>query len=499
MEWIDPPAVPPLVAVGVCALLVVVALMGRGVVRRTRLGRRLDAAVALLVAGMVVAAVDVGARAAGWAVVTPYLNALVLGALALACVHAALTLFVDFYLHERSGAVFSAIFRDVVGLVAYFLVIVIVLRTTLDINLASLVATSAVLTAIIGLALQDMLSNLFSGLALELETPFAPGDWVRVGTFEGTVEETGWRTTKIRTRVNELVTLPNALLAKEPLVNYSRPDPLHGDTLRFEAGYEAPPNEVKRAVAAVLAGEPAVSDRREIELRVERFAESGVGYAIRYWITDYGELDRIRNRLMTNLWYALRRAAVRIPYPARDVFVHAVGAPPPADGSAAATLRSVALLAPLDDAEIGQLSRRVRCLTYGAGEVVVRERETGDSFYVIEQGSADVSIGVGGASRPLRRLGAGDVFGEMSLLAGEPRAATVQAASDLVVLVVDREAFREIIAANPAILDPLSDIAARRQAERLEQLRAAAERRTGAPDTTQAQRLRERIKAFFGL
>ncbi len=110
-----------------------------------------------------------------------------------------------------------------------------------------------------------------------------------------------------------------------------------------------------------------------------------------------------------------------------------------------------------------------------------------------------MSIGVGGASRQLGRLGAGEVFGEMSLLAGEPRAATVQAATDLVVLVVDRDAFREIIAANPAILDPLSEIAARRQAERQEQLRVAAERRTGASDTAHAQRLRERIKAFFGL
>jgi len=334
---------------------------------------------------------------------------------------------------------------------------------------------------------------------LEVETPFAPGDWVRVGTFEGVVEETGWRTTRIRTRVNELITLPNALLAKEALVNYSRPDPLYGDTLRFEAGYESPPNEVTRALAEVFAEEAAVSNQRATEFRVERFAESGVGYAIRYWITDYGELDRIRSRLMTNLWYALRRAQVRIPYPARDVFVHAAGAPASGDDGVAATLRSVALLAPLDDAEIGRLSRRVRRLTYGAGEVVVREHVTGDSFYVIEQGGADVSIGAGDAVRQLRRLSAGDVFGEMSLLAGEPRAATVRAASDLVVLVVDRDAFREIIAANPAILDPLSEIAARRQAELQERLRAAAAHRAGAEGAAHAHRLRERIKAFFGL
>ena len=178
--------------------------------------------------------------------------------------------------------------------------------STLDINLTSLVATSAVLTVIIGLALQDVLSNLFSGLVLELEAPFSPGDWVRIGAFEGKVEETGWRTTKLRTRVNELVTLPNAMLSKEALVNYSRPDPSFGDTLHFEAAYEAPPNVVKDAVMGVLDAEAAVLRVPRTEVRLMKYGESGVGYAIRYWITDFDNLERIRNRIMTNLWYAFR-------------------------------------------------------------------------------------------------------------------------------------------------------------------------------------------------
>jgi CRP-like cAMP-binding protein len=138
-------------------------------------------------------------------------------------------------------------------------------------------------------------------------------------------------------------------------------------------------------------------------------------------------------------------------------------------------------------------------MTFGAGEFVVRESEPGDSFYVIESGTAEVILGTDGAVRAVGRLQPADVFGEMSLLAGEPRSATVRAATDLSVLVVDREAFKEIISADPAILDPLSEIAARRHAEQQEYRRSLAAMPPLDVDRQQAQRLRERIKAFFRL
>jgi CRP-like cAMP-binding protein len=133
------------------------------------------------------------------------------------------------------------------------------------------------------------------------------------------------------------------------------------------------------------------------------------------------------------------------------------------------------------------------------GELVVREHEPGDSFYVIVQGSAEVMLGPDGTARVVGRLTPPDVFGEMSLLMGEPRTATVRAATDMVVLVVDRDAFKQIITADPAILDPLSEIAARRQAEQQEHRRVLASMSLHEVDHQQAQRLRERIKAFFHL
>ena len=500
MQWLIELGSHPVLGDAVYLVAALAALVLRQLAHRSRLGRDLDASFSLIALGLVVGAASIAVEVAGFTRAAPYLDAVFVCAVAVGAVRAVITFFVDFYLRQREGAAVSAIFRDVASIVAYFLVVVFVLRLTLDINLASLVATSAVLTVIVGLALQDVLGNLFSGLALEMEAHYDPGDWVRVGNFEGRVQETGWRTTRIVTRNNESVSLPNAIISKEGVINYSRPSPLFRDQLELDAAYEIPPNVVKEAIVEVLAADPDVCRTPEAEVRLQEYRDSGIHYDVRYWITDFGARERIRNRLMTALWYAMRRSNVRFPFPARDVFVY-TGESAPAAAEAAdpvTILRGVHLLEPLSDAEIERLARRVRRLTFGTGETVVRQGDSGDSFYVIERGAAEITLMENGASRRLGHLEAGDFFGEMSLLAGDPRNATVRASGDLVVLEVDRGAFKETLSANPAILEPLSTVAAHRQEARQQSLRELQSARA-AVDPQQVRRLRERIKDFFRL
>ena len=500
MAWQDQLAAHPLAGGVVCVTLALAILILRRVARASQIERRLDTALAVVAVGLIAGALAELARVLELVAARPYLDALFFVAAAIGVTHAALTLFVDHYLLQRKGAVVSALFRDVAGIFVDFVVIVVVLRSTLDINLASVVATSAVLTAIIGLALQDLLSNLFSGIVLELEAPFSRGDWVRVAGFEGVVVQTGWRTTQLRTRVNELVTVPNALLSKEPIVNYSRPQPLVGDTLRFEGAYEAPPTVIKDAALSVVAAETAVSSSPRPEIWLERYGESGIGYAIRYWLTDFGELDRIRNRILSNLWYTLHRAGVRFPFPARDVFVYPGTAPTlqPETIDVVGLLRTAPLLGPLSDGELAQLAPRVRRLSFGAGETVVQEGEPGDSFYIVERGEAEVLLRGDRTQDVVGRIAAGGFFGEMSLLTGEARTATVRALKDLSVLLIDHAAFREVIAADPALVGPLSEVAAHRLAEQRTH-RQTADTREPIARAEQVQRLRERIRGFFGL
>ncbi len=500
MEWIGWHGAPgdyPIVmaALGAALLTLVVA---RGVVRRTRLGSRLDAAITLIGCGTILVAAQVLAPE-GVAGFARWARALAAAAFAIAGVRIALVLIVDLYLRQRKGYAPSAIFRDVAGLLVYFVIVLVILHAMLDINLASLVATSAVLTAVIGLALQDVLGSVISGLVLEAEASFTAGDWVKVGAFEGEVRETGWRTTRLRTRFNEVIVLPNTYLAREPLVNYSRPDPRHRDGVRFEAGYEIPPNTVKQVAGAVLAADPAVAADPPPEVHTGQYNPSGIEYAARFWTADFANLIHTRDRILTNLWYALQRGGVRLPFPTTDLVIHSsLPAPPFAGGDVITALRRVPLLTPLHEEELQALAATARRLPFGQGEAIVREGDPGDSFYLIEGGEVSVSIGAAAGPRVIDHMRSGDCFGEMSLLAGEPRSATVTADGDVVVLEIDRRAFEKILVANPRLLEPISQIAAHRQETQRTERAAAAVLPSFAQDPA-AQHVLRRIRSFFGL
>src|SRR5262249_9604207 len=221
------------------------------------------------------------------------------------------------------------------------------------------------------------------------------------------------------------------------------------DKLHFEAAYESPPNAVKAAVLGVLRSDPDVLRVPEPDVHTAQYNASGIQYTARYWLTDFARLLDIRDRLMTNIWYAFRREGIRIPFPATDLFVHAAQPVSPLEeGDIAAGLSRVPLLAPLTADEREQLAGEVRRLPYARGEAIVREGEPGDSIYLIERGEVTVLIGGSdGAHHTLNRMSAGDHFGEMSLLTGEPRSATVMAESDVSVLEVSRAAFEQILVA----------------------------------------------------
>jgi small-conductance mechanosensitive channel/CRP-like cAMP-binding protein len=483
-----------LLVIAIGALLVLRALL-----HRTRVGRRLDTGLALLIVALLALAVATAAATQGAEAVVPYARAVFAAAFAIAVLRITIVLLIDVYLRESHRLYVSAILRDVVALGAYFLIILVVLRATLDINLASLIATSAVLTAIVGLALQDVLSSVISGLVLEAEEPFRANDWVRVGSFEGQIVETGWRTTEIRTRNNELVVLPNTYIAREPLVNYLRPDPRHRDIFRFEAAYETPPNAVKEAILSVLRSDPSVLNMPEPEVHTFAYGASAIEYSVRYWLVDFAALLEIRDRLMTKVWYAVRRAGVRIPFPATDIFVHTENPTSPLEaGDIGAALSGVPLLAPLTGEEIARLATQISRLPFACGEAIVREGEPGESFYFIERGTVAVTIGTGDGTRTISHMGPGDYFGEMSLLTGEPRSATVVAETDVAVLEIERGDFEHVLAANPALLEPISQIATHRQAAQLETRRAHPVMPPFAQDAA-AQRLLQRIRTFFHL
>jgi len=356
-----------------------------------------------------------------------------------------------------------------------------------------ILATTAVGAVVIGFALQDTLGNLFSGLAIQIEKPFRVGQWVTIGGTDGIVMEVTWRATKMRTKAGNFVIVPNSVIAKETITNYSEPTRLTRLEVIIGASYDTPPNEVKTVVADALRGEPLLASEPAPEVLIADFAASSINYLVRVWTADFGADSRVRDAVRSRVYYAFRRRQITIPYPIQVEYQGETPVPVAPD-ALAASLRSAALFATLSDDQRLDLVRGARPALYAAGEIIVREGDRDTSMFVVVRGEAAVSLA--GTEGDVARLRSGDFFGEMSMLTGEPRTATVTAATDCDVVEIGVDTFRAVVVADPTILDRVSAAVESRRAG-LALHRTTRVAATGAAEPPHS--LLARVRQFLGL
>jgi len=408
----------------------------------------------------------------------------------------ALVITVDLTARRRQGD-FSTIFRDLTTLLVYGVVILVVARTELSVDVTPLLATSALVTAVIGLALQETLGNVFSGLSLQLQRPFAPGDWIRFGAQLGRVQGIGWRSTRLVTRSLELLEVPNTVLARDVIINYR--GSAIGDELFVGLSYAAPPNRAKEIILRILHHNPEIAKHPAPQVWVVEYGDFAVKYRIRFWMVDYSRQEHVQDEIMTSLWYALRRNGIEIPFPIRTLQVKRTAAAQGMDErqrDLVGTLRQVDFLRELEERELAALVPNLYEVEYGRGETICREGEVGDTFYVVRRGTVEIlARGAKGEQAHVVDLSAPAFFGEMSLLTGEPRAATVRAKSDTRLLVVEREGFEGLFQARPSIAEAICRILATRQTE----LRERREQRAAAESAeSRSLRLLAKMRGIFG-
>jgi small-conductance mechanosensitive channel/CRP-like cAMP-binding protein len=341
--------------------------------------------------------------------------------------------------------------------------------------------TSAVGAVVLGFALQDTLGNAFSGLAIQIEKPFHVGQWIRVGEHEGRVEEITWRATKLRTKATNFVIVPNSTIAKEAIVNYSEPVIPTQLDVDVGASYDATPDRVKAALYESLDNAAlALREPKPIALLLD-FGASAITYRARFWIEDFARDYEACDQVRSNIYYSFKRHGIEIPWPIEIQYSRefAPARAPSLTGEFAALLGSSALFGALDERE------RLACAALGEerlytnGETVIREGAPGGSMFLIVSGQADVVI----AGGLVRTLGPGDFFGEMSLLTGERRAASVVASQPCRLMEMTCEAFRGFVMAKPEVWKAMEPAVLARRAELLAMReKFAAERIPEEPD-----------------
>jgi len=407
--------------------------------------------------------------------------------------------FVDVWLARRLKFGLPKITRDVALVIVFAVIAIVLLHTKGGVNLASLLTTSAVLTMVVGLALQDTLGNLFSGLALQTEKLFQIGEWISFREHVGQVVGMTWKSTLVKTLENEIVYIPNNVISKEIVKNYSRPEPSHVAYLEIGIEYGAAPNKVREVILDVLAEHPKVLKVPSPQVRLISFGDHSITYQIRFWNDDFGGEKLLKSELNDMIWYAFRRSGIQIPFPIRDVRFHHIEA---AEGKRVkenlrseilTTLKNIPVLAALPPDDVGLLASRVAMETYGNGEAIVHQGEEGSSMYIIHSGGCDIFLEDDGR-RHVATLKDGDFFGEMSLLTGERRTATVVAKGDAEVFVIDKCAFSDILKAHPAFSETLGQALVKRQAEL-----AAKQGKKEEPSPSATSQIVSKIKSFFGI
>lgn len=216
------------------------------------------------------------------------------------------TAFFDYWLAERRKTPMPALVRHLVLVVLYTAVVLSVLSTVTGLNVVPVLATSTVVTVVLGLALQDTLGNLFSGLALHFDQPFKIGDWVGVDELEGQVVSISWRSTHLRTLTRDIVAVPNSLIARTRVRNFCLPARITGRNLEILVPLDASPEAVSRAVVAAAARVEGVLAEPGPSSWLVGVTPLAQRYVIRFWLDEFERRDHIESDLMKALWHTLR-------------------------------------------------------------------------------------------------------------------------------------------------------------------------------------------------
>ena len=358
-----------------------------------------------------------------------------------------------------------------------------------------LFAASAVGAVVVGFALQDTLGNFFAGLALQIDRPFKPGHWIEVGPFQGRVTEITWRATRIRTKTGNLVVVPNNIIGKEAITNYSEPQAPTRLFIDVGTAYDVPPNIVRDAAMTALAGCSRVLASPAPDVVLMDFGASALIFRVRFWVREVDEFehdDRACDQVRNAIYYEFRRRNIEIPWPIQIEYSRNEVQKDPAveQERHARQIAAVPIFASLAPEVHAALAAAARESLFGRDEVIVREGDPGQSMFLVCDGA--VAITVGPDRREVAVTKSGGYFGEMSLLTGDRRSATVTARGDCTLLEISAEAFGAHVRSNPTVLEAFAEAATVRRGE-LEAVKSAP----GATPASAKASLLARMRTFF--
>ena len=386
----------------------------------------------------------------------------------------------DRLVSKALGGRVPAILKTMVGVVVYLIAMSLVVGFVYGHDVAAFLTALGAGGVVLGLAVRGIFSDLFTGLAVNLDGNVVIGDWIQLSprgaatrALVGRVREIGWRSTQLETEEGTLLIIPNTVLAEDLVTNFVRPSAITRFECTLDLDAAVSCERAKRILlgaARSLAGTRGFAAEKEPVVLVNGTSEQGIEYLIRYWIEPWNPLSPTTARDVV-LSRSLQHLAVAGLAPAiekTEIFYDRIPDRRHPDTTAEGReqmLESVHLFASLEAADRLQLAEELKRMVLSPQEPVVHQGDAGETLYIIAEGALDVLVTTEQGPEPVRvaTLGAGDFFGEMSLLTGEPRRATVRAATSAVIFELSRETVARLIERRPEVADGLAQAVAERK------------------------------------
>ena len=380
------------------------------------------------------------------------------------------------------------------------------------VELSHLFATSAILTAVLAISMQDTLGNLLGGLALQMDNSLEIGDWIKIDDLSGQVTDIQWRFTALLTRNGEKVVVPNSQLMKGRyyvLCDKHQAQPGWRRSIGFNVDLAVPPGQVinlverdiSEASIANLARQPAPN------CVLMDFGPGYAHYVLRYWLINPLPDDLTDSDVRVHILATLQRNGIRLATDDHTIHLVEEGAKHRAEVEGREMQRrlrainAIELFARLADSEKQYLAQRLTKAPFARGDIITRQGAIAHWLYIMVSGEAEAWWQPPeGPRRLLEKRGPGSVFGEIGLMTGAPRRATVIASTDVETYRLDKEGFQAIIEQRPELADSLSGILERRlqRFAELEQGYSAGQNELGQRIPGSAA-IGRKIREFFGL
>jgi len=373
---------------------------------------------------------------------------------------------------RRSGRQPPKLLPDLIAGLIWIAMLTALSVVEFGVSPSAALATSGVLIAVVGFAVRSLLADLFYGLTMAIERPFEIGDWIQLAEGDvGRVVEMTWRAVKLVSPSNNKIVVPNAKLATEQIVNFDQPEPYWRKSFNLILGYEVPPRQVRQILETAVREIPeSAAVPRAPETRIVGYLEQGVEWELRYWLPNFDTASETSHRIHEALLQSMQFAGIRVPRPREEIFMAELVSERASDKSGSEQwIHRVELFAPVEIAERTALQKNARRLDLKPGDEVVTQDEEGSSLFVIQQGSFDVLIREqDGSFVHTGNMGPGSIFGELSLLTGSRRSATVRAATPGIVFEITKDQLEPLITSRPDLARQFAGVLAdRRMADSL--------------------------------